>query len=290
MHAEHERISKKIDLVCGMHLQTFPQALPYAHEGKEYHFCGEGCLERFKKNPKKYLGTPFIHLDGVYKSFTTGRLETRILHDVDVHIWEGDFVSIIGPSGSGKSTLLNIMGLLDKPTKGKVFVRGVDTSTMSEEETASLRSTVFGFVFQQYNLIPWLNAYENATIPLIFARDAHGERMEHTRKRFAEMGLGERLMHHPTELSGGEQQRVALIRALANDPAIIFGDEPTGNLDSKTGNMLLDSLIRLNRTQSKTLVVVTHDKDIAEKADEIITLKDGALVPDHHVHKATYTE
>lgn len=291
MHTEHERLESKIDLVCGMHLKDFPHALTCAYKGKHYHFCGEGCFERFKKNPQKYLGVPFIHLEGVYKSFGHGSSQTSILKNVDVHIWEGDFVSIIGPSGSGKSTLLNMMGLLDKPTKGKVLVRGHDASKLSDEAAAELRSTVFGFVFQQYNLIPWLNAYENASIPLVFSGHADDmTRLKLLDKRFKDVGLGERKTHKPTELSGGEQQRVALLRALANDPAILFGDEPTGNLDSKTGNMLLASLIELNRTQGKTLVIVTHDKDIAERADEIITVRDGMLIPDHHVHKATYTE
>lgn len=291
VHHEEERIGSKIDLVCGIHLKDMPQILTRTYKDRDYFFCGEGCLDRFTKNPVRYLGTPFIHLEGVSKSFGSGALATSVLHNVDIHIWEGDFVSIIGPSGSGKSTLLNMMGLLDTPTKGTVFVRGVDASHLSNDAAAALRSNVFGFVFQQYNLIPWLNAYENATIPLTFAGHTNNEqRLSSIKARFQEMGLGERMTHKPAELSGGEQQRVALMRALANDPAIIFGDEPTGNLDSKTGNMLLEALITLNRTQGKTLVIVTHDKDIAERADEVITLRDGVLVPDHHIHKKTYTE
>jgi ABC-type lipoprotein export system ATPase subunit len=217
-----------------------------------------------------------------------GDTEVRVLRGINLHIWEGDFVSIIGASGSGKSTLLNMLGLLDKPTGGKIFMRGRDISDIADEAAAALRTQTFGFVFQQYNLIPWLTAFENASLPLMFAGHDHKE--EALLARFKEMGLAERMDHRPTALSGGEQQRVALIRALANDPLIILGDEPTGNLDSATGQRLLELLIDLNRRMGKTLVVVTHDKDIAEMADEIITVKDGLMVRDHRIHQKQYTE
>lgn len=288
MHKEQEIEEQKIDLVCGMHLKDVHAALVYKHGTKQFYFCGEGCLERFKKNPEKYQGTPLLHLDGVWKVFKAGDTETQVLKNLDVHIWEGDFVSIIGASGSGKSTLLNMLGLLDKPSSGKVFLRGEDTSHANDDEGALLRSRTYGFVFQQYNLIPWLSAYENVTVPLIFSGLPHND--EEIKKGFEDMGLAERMTHRPTALSGGEQQRVAILRALANNPLIILGDEPTGNLDSKTGNKLLEMLITLNREQKKTLVIVTHDKDIAERADEVITLKDGELVADHLIHRATYTE
>ena len=288
MHTNEEIEEKKIDLVCGMHLASFPGVITHSYEGRQFYFCGEGCFERFKKNPKKFMGVPLIHIDGVWKIFKSDEVETQVLKELDVHIWEGDFVSIIGASGSGKSTLLNMMGLLDKPTSGKVYLRGSDISALGDDESALLRSETFGFVFQQYNLIPWLTAHENVTVPRIFA--ARKTDAEKVREQFKAMGLEERMNHRPSQLSGGEQQRVAILRALSNDPAILLCDEPTGNLDSNTGNKLLEMLIEFNRVQKKTLVIVTHDKDIAEKADEIITLKDGALVPDHHVHKAMYTE
>ena len=288
MHTNEEVEKKKIDLVCGMHLEDIPGVLTHTHASRRFYFCGEGCLERFKKDPEKFMGTPLIHLDGVWKIFKTGEVETQVLKELDVHIWEGDFVSIIGASGSGKSTLLNMMGLLDKPTKGRVYLRGSDISVLGDDESALLRSETFGFVFQQYNLIPWLTAYENVTVPRVFAAREMDEKK--TEEQFEAMGLRERMKHRPSQLSGGEQQRVAILRALSNDPAILLCDEPTGNLDSKTGNRLLEMLIEYNRVQKKTLVIVTHDKDIADMADEVITLKDGALVPDHHIHKAMYTE
>jgi putative ABC transport system ATP-binding protein len=181
-----------------------------------------------------------------------------------------------------------MIGLLDRPTSGKVFFRGKDVSDANDEERAALRSGAFGFVFQQYNLIPWLSAIENATLPLIFSKgDTDGVVML---KKFEALGLKDRVAHRPTQLSGGEQQRTAILRALANDPAVILGDEPTGNLDSKTGNNILEMLMELNRKNRKTLVVVTHDADIAEKADEIINIRDGEMLRDHHIHKRTFTE
>jgi ABC-type lipoprotein export system ATPase subunit/YHS domain-containing protein len=288
MDAGRTRELERVDLVCGMHLGDFPDVRVSSYGGRTFYFCGDGCKSRFDRDPAKFQGTPLIHLRNVWKTFTMGVTETEVLRGLDTHVWEGDFVSIIGASGSGKSTMLNMMGLLDRPTRGQVFVRGADTGTLSDEEAARLRSKTFGFVFQQYNLIPWLTAYENATVPLVFAGRNHKE--EALVARFREMGLAERMAHRPMELSGGEQQRVALIRALANDPDIILGDEPTGNLDSATGQKLLELLIELNRKHKKTLVIVTHDKDIAGMADEIITLKDGRMVPDHHIHQARYTE
>lgn len=288
MHSKKEVIERKIDLVCGIHLESSDNMRSSEFRGDTFYFCGDGCLTRFKKDPEKFMGTPLIHLDGVAKIYGSGRSATHVLTDLDMHIWEGDFVSIIGASGSGKSTLLNLMGLLDRPTRGRVYLRGKNISHYSDDELAKLRSETFGFVFQQYNLIPWLTAYENVHVPLTFS----GTSKDHERimERFKAIGLADRTEHRPSELSGGEQQRVAILRALANDPPILLCDEPTGNLDSRTGNTLLEQLIRLNRDEKKTLIIVTHDKDIAEKADEIITVKDGTLVPDHHIHKSTYTE
>lgn len=279
---------QKIDVVCGMDVADLTDATETPYKGKSFYFCGKDCEDRFHKNPDKFQGAPFIKLSNVWKIFNIGGVETKALRGLSLHVWEGDFISIIGASGSGKSTALNIMGLLDRPSSGEVFLRGKDVSLLKDEERANLRSKVFGFVFQQYNLIPWLTAYENVELPLVFAGGKTGT--AELEARFAEIGLGERMTHRPFELSGGEQQRVALLRALTNDPEIILGDEPTGNLDSATGNKILDMLVNLNKTQKKTLIVVTHDADIAEKADQIIVLKDGRLIRDHGVHKKVYTE
>lgn len=278
-----ENAQSKTDLVCGMDLSEYTVVPEFAHNGINFYFCGAGCMERFQKEPDRFQGTPLIKLNKVWKLFSAGPVETQVLKGLDLHVWEGDFVAIIGPSGSGKSTALNMVGLLDRPTSGSVFLRGIDTAVLKDDERAELRSKTFGFVFQQYNLIPWLTAFENTTLPLIFSgKDIEAGKIE---SRFEEMGLTERMTHRPFELSGGEQQRIALLRALANEPEIILGDEPTGNLDSATGSKILEILINLNKEEKKTLIIVTHDSDIAAQADQVIAFKDGRLVRDHHAHR-----
>ena len=277
----------KIDLVCGMDLTEYADVAPISHGEKEFYFCGKGCEDRFKKDPERFQKEPLIKLNNVWKIFKLGGAETKVLRGLNLHIWEGDFVAVIGPSGSGKSTALNMIGLLDRPTSGHIFLNGEDASLLNDDKRAELRSKTFGFVFQQYNLIPWLTAYENAILPLIFSGKNDTEKLD---AHFKEVGLKERLTHRPFELSGGEQQRAALLRALANDPEIILGDEPTGNLDSATGNKILEMLIDLNKTHKKTLIIVTHDADIAEKANQVIAFMDGQLARNHQAHKKTYTE
>ena len=286
----------KIDLVCGMDLTAEVNSAEISHQGKEFYFCGPDCQERFQEDPEKFQKEPLIKLENVWKIFSGQgkaargaqhfRAETQVLKGLNLHIWSGDFVAIIGPSGSGKSTALNMIGLLDKPSSGHIFLKGQDISLL--QDRARLRCQTFGFVFQQYNLIPWLTSYENVTLPLIFSNKKIA--LEKLNARFQEAGLAERLAHRPFELSGGEQQRAALLRALANDPEIILGDEPTGNLDSSTGNKILEMLIDLNKNQKKTLIIVTHDADIAAKADQVIVFKDGVLMRDHQVYQKAYTE
>jgi putative ABC transport system ATP-binding protein len=278
----------KIDPICGMDLSGHTDIVEALDQGKKFYFCGKGCQERFKNNPSRFQKEPLIKLMNLWKIFNLGGTETKVLRGLSLHIWEGDFVAIIGASGSGKSTALNIIGLLDRPTSGNLFFNNRDVSKLSDDERAELRSKTFGFVFQQYNLIPWLTAYENVTLPLIFSRRIIEPEILAT--RFQEIGLKDRRNHRPFELSGGEQQRTALLRALANDPEIILGDEPTGNLDSATGSKILEMLIDLNKTRKKTLIIVTHDADIAERADQVVTFLDGQLVPNHQVNKKTYTE
>lgn len=259
--------------MCGMFLT-----------GAARDFCGTACRNRFRADPDRFGGTPLIRLDGVRKSYHDGTVETPVLRGFDLHVWDGDFVVIIGASGSGKSTLLNVIGLLDRPTSGSVFIRGTDASALREEERAAMRSRTFGFIFQQYNLIPWLTAYENAVLPLLFAgREADRSRAE---AAFADVGLAERMHHRPAELSGGEQQRTALVRAIMNDPAVVLGDEPTGNLDSRTGFRILQKLVDLHRREKKTLVVVSHDARVAKLADQIIMIADGAPVANGHARRA----
>lgn len=274
------------DPVCGMDASAFVDATKVSHEGDEFLFCSQWCAGRFKKDPEKFFNEPLIRLHDIWKIFQMGDTETKVLRGLNINIWEGDFVAIIGSSGSGKSTSLNMMGLLDRPTSGEVFLNGKNISELEDEDRAVLRSKKFGFVFQQYNLIPWLTAYENTTLPVIFANQEVDSKM--LNERFKDMGIDHRMHHRPFELSGGEQQRVALMRSLANDPDIILGDEPTGNLDSETGDKILNILIDLNKKRGKTLVVVTHDPDIANKADQIIALKDGHLVRNHQEHKDIY--
>jgi ABC-type lipoprotein export system ATPase subunit len=231
---------------------------------------------------------PLIRVRGLRKTFGTGDAETPVLKGIDLDIWQGKFTAIIGSSGSGKSTLLNMLALLDRPTAGSIIYQGKDLATLPDEERAAMRSKIFGFVFQQYNLMPWLDAHDNVTLPTLFSErplDAAWVQRE-----FESIGLTDRMDHYPTQMSGGEQQRVAILRALVNDPAIIIGDEPTGNLDSATGNKILDMLLKLNREKGKTLIIVTHDADIAHMADQIITIKDGILVRDGVGYQQLYTE
>lgn len=278
---------KNTDLVCGMFLDDYPDLTFVTHKGKKYAFCGEGCAARFRHDPDRFFGMPLIKLRNVEKIFKLGETEeTKVLRGVDLNVWEGDFLVIVGASGSGKSTVLNMIGLLDRPTSGEVIIEGKNASRFSDEERALLRSETFGFIFQQYNLIPWLNIYDNIRLPSLFAKRKTDKK--EFESRIAEVGLAERIMHRPFELSGGEQQRVALLRALANDPKIIIGDEPTGNLDSQTGKKILEMLIELHRKQKKMLIIVTHDSSIADRAEEVVALKDGITIRDQRMHTRAY--
>lgn len=231
---------------------------------------------------------PLIRVRGLRKTFGTGEAETPVLKGIDLDIWKGKFTAIIGSSGSGKSTLLNMLALLDRPTSGNIFYHDTDLATLSDEERASMRSKIFGFVFQQYNLMPWLNAHDNVTLPTLFSERPLDEVW--VQREFESIGLKDRADHYPTQMSGGEQQRVAILRALVNDPEIIIGDEPTGNLDSATGNKILDMLLELNKKQDKTLIIVTHDADIARMADQVITIKDGIIAQNGGGYAKLYTE
>jgi len=221
-----------------------------------------------------------IKLESVWKIYQLGKVELTVLKGINLEIAPGSFVSILGPSGSGKSTLLNIIGLLDIPTKGKVFLEGQDILKFSADERAQIRGRKIGFIFQQFNLLSYLTALENVTTPMIFQGIPEKERKERGESLIASVGLKERILHRPTELSGGEQQRIAIARSLANNPEVVIADEPTGNLDSVTGKRIMEILIKLHKEEKKTIIVVTHDPHIADYSEKIINLKDGQIVLD----------
>ena len=217
-----------------------------------------------------------IELHGVSKTVPSGDTMLTILHPLDLRIDSGRVVAITGPSGSGKSTLLGLLAGLDAPTTGRIVIDGADITTMSEDDLARFRGKRIGFVFQFFHLLPSLTAWENVRVPLeIAGAPDPGVRAD---ALLLEVGLGPRRHHYPSQLSGGEQQRVAIARALANEPAILLADEPTGNLDSGTGHQVIDLLIDVNRRHKPTVVLVTHDPELAQKADLTIALRDGRVV------------
>jgi len=217
-----------------------------------------------------------IELRGVSKTVQSGAHPLTILHPLDYSIAAGQFVAIVGPSGSGKSTLLGLLAGLDAPSTGEIVIDGIDITRLSEDALARLRGEKIGFVFQFFHLVPSLTAVENISVPMEIAgrRDA----MARARQLIGEVGLADRAHHYPSQLSGGEQQRIAIARALANDPPIVLADEPTGNLDSGTGRIILDLLLNVRRTRGATLVLVTHDAELAALADTRLTLRDGRQV------------
>jgi len=226
------------------------------------------------KNNGENSGIPVIEVINVKKSYTLGDMEVPILHDINLQVLEGEFLAIMGPSGSGKSTLMNLIGFLDRPTEGTIMVKGLDINNLSDKEIAKLRGLEIGFVFQTFNLIPRLSALENVELPT-YANTRDGvDAHERARELLKMVGLEDRMNHKPGELSGGQSQRVAIARALINDPTILLADEPTGNLDSKTGCEILNMFTRLNE-EGRTIVMITHDPEIAKYADRIILVKDG---------------
>lgn len=222
--------------------------------------------------------TGFITVQGLKRHFTLGNTVVRALDGVDLVIERGELLCLMGPSGSGKTTLLNVMGGLDKPDGGSVVVEGRDISTFDQNTLAAYRRKQVGLIFQSFNLIPTMTALQNVEYPMIFAGVPPARRREQAREMLALLGLGERTEHKPTELSGGQQQRVAIARALVNHPKILLGDEPTGNLDSKTGEEIMNLLQELNR-QGQTMVLVSHDPRVSEYATRTIHMLDGLIVP-----------
>ena len=221
---------------------------------------------------------PLIEMRGIYKRFYIGQPnELEILHGVDLDVMPGEFLSIVGPSGSGKSTLMNVIGVLDRPTEGRYVLDGTAVSQARDDELSAIRNRKIGFVFQNFNLISRTNALKNVELPMMYAGVPGSQRSARARELLAMVEMGERMNHQPSELSGGQKQRVAIARAMANDPAIILADEPTGALDSQTGRMVMDLFHRLNREQGKTIVLITHNRELALETDRYVTMRDGRL-------------
>ncbi len=228
-----------------------------------------------------FMPEPLIKLENVWKTYQLGKVELTVLKGINLEVYPGAFVTIMGPSGSGKSTLMHIIGCLDTPSRGKVFLKGKDISQLSQNQLAEIRGKEIGFVFQQFNLLSNLNSLENVTLPMVFRGFSEEKRKKRAKNLLCSIGLKDRLYHKPSELSGGEQQRIAIARALANNPEIILADEPTGNLDSTTGKQILEILVDLHKKEKKTIVIVTHDPNIAAYSEEIVNIRDGEIITNH---------
>lgn len=227
------------------------------------------------------MSKPIIDMRGIVKSFYVGTPnELEILHGLDIVVPKGQFVSIVGASGSGKSTLMNIIGALDRQTGGQYILDGIDVSKLEDTDLSSIRNKKIGFVFQTFNLIARTSALKNVELPMLYAGVSAKERTKRAKELLEVVEMSDREKHMPNELSGGQKQRIAIARAMANDPAIILADEPTGALDSKTGRLVMDIFHKLNKEQGKTIVLITHNPELAEETDRIITLSDGNIISD----------
>ena len=226
---------------------------------------------------------PVIQLDHIHKTYTMGDVDVHALRGVSLTIREGEFVAIMGASGSGKSTTMNIIGCLDQPTRGHYILDGQDVSEMSKDERADIRCQKIGFVFQGFNLLARTSALENVELPMLYAGVETTQRGQRAMEALAAVGLAGREQNHPNQLSGGQQQRVAVARALVNNPALILADEPTGNLDSRTSVEVMEIFQRLNRERGITLILVTHEPDIAEYAQRVVVFKDGKIKKDYQI-------
>ncbi|MHB8411518.1 MAG: ABC transporter ATP-binding protein [Candidatus Acidiferrales bacterium] len=224
-----------------------------------------------------------IALENVHKTYDLGEIQVHALRGVSLEVRRGDFVAIMGASGSGKSTLMNILGCLDRPSKGRYLLDGTDVSQLSKTELAHIRNRKIGFVFQQFNLLSRTTALENVELPTLYAGIPAAERAARAKQSLDRVGLADRALHHPSQLSGGQQQRVAIARALVNKPAILLADEPTGNLDSRTSVEIMDILQRLNEDEGLTVVLVTHEMDIANYAQRALEFRDGKMRKDMNI-------
>lgn len=231
------------------------------------------------------MAKTIIDMKGIVKKFYIGQPnELTILKGIDLNVEEGEFVSIVGQSGSGKSTLMNIIGALDRPTEGEYTLDGVAINQAGDAQLSGIRNSKIGFVFQTFNLIPRTSALKNVELPMLYASVPRGQRTVRAKELLEMVDMGERMGHMPNELSGGQKQRVAIARAMANDPAIILADEPTGALDSSTGRLVMDLFHRLHREQGKTIVLITHNQELAEETQRVITIRDGQVVDERRIN------
>ncbi|HEX2535530.1 MAG TPA: ABC transporter ATP-binding protein [Chitinophagaceae bacterium] len=230
------------------------------------------------RNDLTHPGHPMIRLQNIHKVYRTDTVETLAINDISLNVEKGAFLSIMGPSGCGKSTLLNIIGLLDKPTRGAVLIDGQSTGQLSDKGLAQFRNQKLGFIFQSYHLINDLRVSDNVQLPLLYRASTGKERARLAAEALEKVGLSNRMKHFPTQLSGGQRQRVAIARAIVGQPEIILADEPTGNLDSVMGNEVMDILLELNRREGTTIIMVTHDENMAKKTHRLVRLFDGSQV------------
>ncbi len=237
----------------------------------------EQTITSLEPNHASTDGKAVIRLENVYKTYDLGEVQVQALRGISLEVHTGEFVAVMGPSGSGKSTVMNILGCLDRPTKGRYFLDGVDVSGMSKAELARIRNRKLGFVFQQFNLLSRTSALENVELPTVYAGIAPEEREKRAMESLTLVGLAGRAGHHPSQLSGGQQQRVAIARGLVNRPSILLADEPTGNLDSRTSVEIMEILQTLNDEQGITIVLVTHEPDIARYTKRTVEFRDGKL-------------
>lgn len=218
-----------------------------------------------------------LRVEGVSKTYRLGSVEVPVLHDINLEVEKGEFVALMGPSGSGKSTLMNLIGCLDRPTRGRIFIEGRDVSKLDDKALSRIRGEKIGFVFQTFNLVSRLTALKNVEMPMVYQKVPREKRLKRAQELLEMVGLGGRVHHKPGELSGGQRQRVAIARALANRPAIILADEPTGNLDTRTGEEIMGIFKQLNREEERTILVVTHSPEIAGNCTRIVEMRDGRI-------------
>lgn len=229
-----------------------------------------------------------IDMKGIFKSFYIGTpYELQILNSIDLYVKKGEFVSVVGQSGSGKSTLMNIIGALDRPTSGTYILANENIASLDDNDLSDIRNQQIGFVFQTFNLVPRSNALKNVELPMLYSGMSATKRTKRAKELLELVGMGDRMRHLPNELSGGQKQRVAIARAMANDPAIILADEPTGALDSKTGRLVMDLFHELHKNQGKTIVLITHNEELAMETQRIVAISDGRIIDERTPNKAS---